>query len=113
MAETTNEDKKEKKKSTKQPMPKRCAIERVRFMEKAESMVLLFMPGNYQQGMPVGDGEGEVKPIGSLPCGVKLNKTNSFGWHGHGKIHTTVDGVNMAVQVSMSATIVNSKEAKD
>jgi hypothetical protein len=109
MADETSKE----KKTTKTPMPKRCAIERQRFLDKAEPLVLLFMPGNYVQGMQVGDGEGKIKPVGLLPCGVKLNSTRSFGWHGHGKIHTVIDGVTMAIQVSMSATVVNSKSAKD
>jgi hypothetical protein len=95
-------EEKEGKKETKQPMPKRCAIKRNPFLELAEPMQMEFKT--------LGDNS---KSLGSLPCEVKLFKTNSFGFYSHGKVHVEVDGKRIPVQVSMSATVVNSKYADD
>jgi len=92
----------EKKKETKTPMPKHCNVRRNDFLEKAANMTLQFRP--------VGD---DTSLIGSLPCEVKLFKTGSFGWYSHGKIHINFNGERVPVQISMSATVVNSKIAED
>jgi hypothetical protein len=90
------------KKDTKQPMPKHCVAKRKHFLDNADHIQLEFRT--------IG---GDAKLIGALPCEVKLFKTGSFGYYAHGKVHVEVDGQRIPVQVSMSATVVNSKYADD